>query len=103
MLRTQTFDDGSTLTYDDAGNVVAATDNTGGAYYVPGANGSAIVQQFANLFQYGIQGVLNRLGGATSSAAQQAAGAPRTQPAGQAMGGVLVLALAGFLAYQALK
>jgi hypothetical protein len=78
---TQIFDDGSSVTYDDAGNVISVVNSAGVAQYAPPTDGSAIVQQFASLFTKGIQAVANsvaiKLQGSLSGAA--APGTPASQ------------------------
>lgn len=53
------FDDGTTITQDDGGNVVGATDQNGRAVEVAGREGSSIVQQFADLFNYGARSAID--------------------------------------------
>ena len=52
MARVQIFDDGSSLTLDDAGNVLGGVDMNG-IPFAPAAP-SPIVQQFSDLFNYGV-------------------------------------------------
>ena len=58
-MRTIIGDDGSTITYDDAGNVAAVTDNQGNPVAVAGATGSNVVQQFTNLLNYWANAAIN--------------------------------------------
>jgi hypothetical protein len=95
------FDDGSTLTFDSAGNVVSHTDAAGNGVAVPPAGGSPIVQQFADLFQYGIRAAIDsRLTGA--QAATRAPGTPVLSNELQ-LRGLLVIAVLGFVAFKFLK
>src|SRR2546423_11410048 len=52
------YDDGSTLTTDSSGAVVAATDNSGNNIPVAPASGG-ITQTFSNLVTYGVQALIN--------------------------------------------
>lgn len=59
MLVTQTFDDGSSYTYDDAtGQAVAATDYNGKSVAVP-SSGANIAQQAWSLVNYGLRSVID--------------------------------------------
>lgn len=101
MPYTQIFDDGSTLTYDDvSGLPISGVDSSGAPIYVPPPAGSPIVQQFANLFNYGVRAVYDL---AIRKDQVQAAGAPRLQPSPlQRYVPVLLVAGAGVLIYSLL-
>jgi len=58
-MRQQVFDDGSSLWIDGDGNILGAVNNLGIPQSMPGPNGSPIVQQFAELFNYGVRGFLD--------------------------------------------
>lgn len=75
----QIFDDGSSITTDDnTGQITGVTARDGTPQPVPPVNGTPIVQQFADLFNYGVRAVINastRAPGA-SPAASAGPGAP---------------------------
>lgn len=99
-ITTQISDDGSTISYDDFGNVVGVTDNQGNPVQSAGAAGSPIVQQFANLFTYGIRSIIN-----AKYPAGPGTPAPAAATAAQASQNTVQLALlagAVFLAYRLL-
>src|SRR5437879_5842920 len=52
------YDDGSTLSTDPSGAVVAATDNQGNNLPVTPPDGG-ITQSFSNLVTYGVQAIIN--------------------------------------------
>ena len=99
---TQIFDDGSTLVYDDAGQLVSYTSSQGVPQPVPGPSGSAIVQQFTDLFNYGVRSVID------AQYRRSAAAPPPGAPAAQAFSltpqtkNLLLLGVAGLLAYKLL-
>ena len=98
------FDDGSTLTYDAAGNVVSHTDASGTAVAVPPAEGSPIVQQFSNLFNYGIRAAIDKYVSPGASAAPGTVQAQTVVAQQQAQTKLLlVLAVGGFILFKLLK
>lgn len=100
-MRTQIFDDGSVLTYDELDRVVSGVDSGGAPLYVPPAEGSPIVQQFTNLFNYGVRAVYDLAASKNRQAAT--AGAPRLQASPlQRYVPIALLIGGGLLAYKLL-
>lgn len=103
-LGQQVFDDGSTVTTDDSGNVIAVTNSVGDAQYVPPSGGSAIVQQFSALFNRGIQAVADTVSVKLASAGGKPAAAPGTPQSGAKSNYTPLLLLgAGFLLLRSLR
>lgn len=77
-MTTQVYDDGSSVTYDDASGAVTAVINSAGqSQYVPPADGSGAMQQFAALFNQGVQAVTS-----TVSTRLQGSLGPKSTPPG---------------------
>lgn len=55
----QVFDDGSTVQTDDVSGVVVSVTDKNGVPQPVAQGGGAIVQQFAQLFNYGVRSVLD--------------------------------------------
>lgn len=104
MTERVVYDDGSTLTYDGAGNVIAMSDSSGAAQSVPPPGGSAIVRQFSDLFNYGVRAVIDREFRSQPAAVSPAvAGAPMTQPNWQRYVPLLMIVGGGIIAYKLLR
>lgn len=58
-MRVQYFDDGSTIVYDDANNVIGATDWNGVPVLAPSGE-SSLVRQFSELFNFGMRAIIDR-------------------------------------------
>lgn len=102
-VETQTvLDNGTVLWRDPDGNVTAAQDNQGNPVRIPGAEGSGIVQQFANLLQYGVRAAINSRYGLANAQPQAVV---VTQPQAQTRTVLMVLLIGalGVAAYQLAK
>jgi hypothetical protein len=100
-MASQIFDDGSILTYDNDGNVISAVSSDGQALAVPGPQGSGVVQQFANLFNYGVRAAIDTRLRAPQPQAPAPGDAAVTSDARLKM--LLVVALLGALAFKFLR
>ena len=98
----QIFDDGSTLTFDNAGYVISATTSDGDPLAMPGPAGSGVVQQFANLFNYGIRSAIDARFRPSAQAAPGTAQAAAV-PSAATLRTVLLVAVAAVLAIKFLK
>jgi hypothetical protein len=72
------FDNGTVGRYSAGGELLSLTNADGGAEYVPPEDGSPIVKQFVDLFNYGARAALDAR---FRSNAQGAAAAPALTPA----------------------
>lgn len=92
----QTFDDGSTLETDAYGSVIGGVDISGRPYNATGG-ASPVLQQFANLFAYGVKSIIDANYRAPVVAQQNA------QTAQAANSQLIMLALLGVGAFFLLK
>ena len=99
-MRVQTFDDGSTITYNDDGSVAAATDYYG--VNVPVSSPSPIVGQFSDLFNNGVSRLFSNLNWRINTAIPTES--EKTRAAQQAqLQKLLVLGGLGLVAFTLLK
>ncbi len=95
------FDDGSTITFGNNGEVVSVTSAAGDPVSYPGPQGSGIVQQFSDLFNYGIRAAIDSRFRPTAAASS--AGAPAVQGVSRQSMTLLIVAALGVAAVLLLK
>lgn len=102
-MQTSVYDDGSSVTVDQLGNIVSITDSEGRAQSVPGPSGSGVVQQFYELFNYGARAAIDRAARGQGAAQAAAQPAPVTQPNLARYMPLVLLAAAVFVGFKLLK